>query len=121
MGVVGTYTAASSRPVPCSRITLVTKPSVFRAELLTKPGVNFDLVLLGQHGSLIGTFKSERPGRVLRFRHFLSLVEDGRMPIAQAAAEAGYADQAHLTRECRDLSGLPPAELLAVRNVQDGA
>jgi AraC-like DNA-binding protein len=60
-------------------------------------------------------------GRVLRFRHFLSLVEDGRMPIAQAAAEAGYADQAHLTRECRDLSGLPPAELLAVRNVQDGA
>jgi hypothetical protein len=46
----------------------VTKPSVLRAELLTKPGVHFDLVLLGQHGSLIGTFKSERPGRVLRFR-----------------------------------------------------
>jgi len=59
-------------------------------------------------------------GRVFRFRHFLSMVEDGRMPIAQAAAEAGYADQPHLTRECNDLAGLPPAELLAVRNVQDG-
>jgi hypothetical protein len=46
----------------------VTKPSVLRAELQTKPGVHFDLVLLGQHGSMIGTFKSERPGRTLRFR-----------------------------------------------------
>jgi AraC-like DNA-binding protein len=43
------------------------------------------------------------------------------MPIAQAAAEAGYADQSHLTRECNELAGLPPAELVAVRNVQDGA
>jgi hypothetical protein len=46
----------------------VTKLSVFRAELLTKPGVGFDLTLLGQHGSVIGTFRSERPGRLLRFR-----------------------------------------------------
>lgn len=58
-------------------------------------------------------------GRVLRFRAFLSLVEEHGYPIGQAAAEAGYADQAHLTRECNDLAGLPPAELLKVRNVQD--
>jgi len=58
-------------------------------------------------------------GRVLRFRHFLDLVERDRYPLAQAAAEAGYADQPHLTRECNDLGGLPPAELIAVRNVQD--
>jgi len=58
-------------------------------------------------------------GRVLRFRAFLSLVEDHGYPLAQAAAEAGYADQAHLTRECNDLAGLTPTELLAVRNVQD--
>jgi AraC-like DNA-binding protein len=58
-------------------------------------------------------------GRVLRFRAFLSLVEDHGYPIGQAAAEAGYADQAHLTRECNDLAGLTPAELIAVRNVQD--
>jgi AraC-like DNA-binding protein len=59
-------------------------------------------------------------GRVLRFRRFLDLVESHRYPLGQASAEAGYADQPHLTRECNDLGGLPPAELLAVRNVQDG-
>ena len=58
-------------------------------------------------------------GRVLRFRAFLSLVEEHGYSLAAAAAEAGYADQAHLTRECNDLAGLPPAELLKGRNVQD--
>jgi AraC-like DNA-binding protein len=33
--------------------------------------------------------------------------------LARLAFEAGYADQAHLTRECRRLAGLPPAALLA--------
>jgi AraC-like DNA-binding protein len=31
--------------------------------------------------------------------------------LAAIAAEAGYADQAHLTRECGRLSGLTPAAL----------
>ncbi len=30
-----------------------------------------------------------------------------------SSAEAGYADQAHLSRECRRLSGLPTSVLLA--------
>ena len=34
---------------------------------------------------------------------------------AVSAAEAGYADQAHLTRECVALSGLPPAALARLR------
>jgi len=59
-------------------------------------------------------------GRVLRFRRFLDLVEAHGYPLSQAAADAGYADQPQLTRECNDLGGLPPAELIAVRNVQDG-
>ena len=59
-------------------------------------------------------------GRVLRFRAFLSLVEEHGYSLAAAAAEAGYADQSHLTRECNDLAGLSPAELLKGRNVQDG-
>jgi AraC-like DNA-binding protein len=58
-------------------------------------------------------------GRVLRFRRFLDLVEQQRYPLGQAAAEAGFADQPHLTRECNDLAGLPPTDLIAVRNVQD--
>ena len=31
--------------------------------------------------------------------------------LARAAVEAGYADQAHLTRECRTLTGVSPASL----------
>jgi AraC-like DNA-binding protein len=50
--------------------------------------------------------------RVLRFQRFLTLAEQPA-PLAQLAFAAGYADQAHLTRECSRLSGLPPAALLA--------
>ena len=34
-------------------------------------------------------------------------------------AETGYADQPHLTRECAELTGLPPAALLASRRTRD--
>jgi len=55
--------------------------------------------------------------RVLRFRGFLSRV-DARpaiLDLAAIAAEAGYADQAHLTRECGRLSGMTPAALARQR------
>ena len=48
--------------------------------------------------------------RILRFQRFLTLEGDD---LARLALEAGYADQAHLTRECTRLAGLPPAALLA--------
>ena len=54
-------------------------------------------------------------GRVLRFQRFLALVHTGgwtRVGLARTAVALGYADQAHLTRECVHLSGLPPAELI---------
>ena len=52
--------------------------------------------------------------RVHRFQRFLALVDrQPAWPLARLALEAGYADQAHLTRECRRLSGLPPGALLA--------
>jgi AraC-like DNA-binding protein len=51
--------------------------------------------------------------RVLRFQRFLALAEDGEDDLAAVAFASGYADQAHLTRECRRLAGLPPAALLA--------
>jgi AraC-like DNA-binding protein len=63
--------------------------------------------------------------RVLRFQRFLALARDGAAPgeraeLARIAIEAGYADQAHLTRECRRLAGLPPAALLAAGAVPAG-
>ena len=52
--------------------------------------------------------------RIQRFQHFLALAEQQPgAALSRLAAEAGYADQAHLTRECGRLSGLAPAALLA--------
>ena len=50
--------------------------------------------------------------RILRFQRFLTLVRDPRAPSAAGlAAEAGYADQAHLIRESRRLAGSTPREI----------
>jgi AraC-like DNA-binding protein len=52
--------------------------------------------------------------RIQRFQHFLALAkQQPGTALSRLAVEAGYADQAHLTRECRRLSGLSPAALLA--------
>jgi AraC-like DNA-binding protein len=61
--------------------------------------------------------------RVLRFRRFVSWIDaDGGMggaaddgDLARVAADLGYADQAHLTRESVRLAGLTPAALIASR------
>ena len=54
--------------------------------------------------------------RVLRFRRFVSRI-DVRDPsdLATLAVDAGYADQAHLTRECVEFSGLTPLALMRER------
>ncbi len=52
--------------------------------------------------------------RILRFQRFLERARKTPQPrLAALAAEAGYADQAHLTREVRRLSGLSPAMVLS--------
>jgi AraC-like DNA-binding protein len=54
--------------------------------------------------------------RILRFQRFLRAwraAPPGRRELAILAAETGYADQAHLTREFRRLAGLPPKALLS--------
>jgi AraC-like DNA-binding protein len=55
--------------------------------------------------------------RILRFRRFVSRIDAvaGPVDLAAAAAEAGYADQAHLTRESVRLAGLTPAALALAR------
>jgi AraC-like DNA-binding protein len=58
--------------------------------------------------------------RTLRFQGFLALAQAG-VPgssrrgadgVAGLAVDVGYADHAHLARECRRLTGLTPRELL---------
>lgn len=54
--------------------------------------------------------------RVIRFRRFVDRVDSaGPLDLATVAAESGYADQAHLSRECVSLAGLPPAALARQR------
>jgi AraC-like DNA-binding protein len=55
--------------------------------------------------------------RVLRFRRFVSRIDQNRdqADLAALAADAGYTDQAHLTRECVALAGLTPVALARQR------
>lgn len=58
--------------------------------------------------------------RTLRFQGFLALAQAGATAsgrrgadgMAGLAVDAGYADQAHLSRECKRLTGLTPRQLL---------
>jgi methylphosphotriester-DNA--protein-cysteine methyltransferase len=65
--------------------------------------------------SLRQGWQHERGAAVQRFVRMIDAA--ARPPdLASAAAVAGYADQAHLTRECSALSGLTPAALARVRH-----
>jgi AraC-like DNA-binding protein len=52
-----------------------------------------------------------RLARVLRLGRSLEAARAGA-PLAQVAADCGYVDQAHLSREVRDLTGTTPTRLL---------
>ena len=65
---------------------------------------------------------------LMRFEHARALMTEsvrrhGRVDLARVAAEAGYADQAHLSGEFVRFAGAPPRTWLAgeFRNIQDGA
>src|SRR5690606_32137193 len=51
--------------------------------------------------------------RVVRFHRARRLLATGGRGLAEVAAVAGYADQAHLTREFKDLAGATPTAWLA--------
>jgi transcriptional regulator GlxA family with amidase domain len=50
-------------------------------------------------------------GRVLRLGRALDVARTG-VSLAEVAVTAGFADQPHLSREVRDLTGTTPAQLL---------
>ena len=56
----------------------------------------------------------KRLARIARFQHALQLLETEH-PGAHAAAESGYADQAHFVRDFRELAGCAPSEHLLTR------
>ncbi len=55
--------------------------------------------------------------RVLRFRRLVAqarALSAGEADLARVAADLGYADQAHMTRDCLRLSGLSPSALVTL-------
>jgi AraC-like DNA-binding protein len=54
----------------------------------------------------------KRLARVLRLERALAAARAGQ-ELARVAADAGYADQAHFSGDCRELAGVPPSALLA--------
>jgi AraC-like DNA-binding protein len=55
--------------------------------------------------------------RILRFRRLISqaqAVSDGEVDLARLAADLGYADQAHMSRDSVRLTGMPPGRLASL-------
>jgi AraC-like DNA-binding protein len=57
-----------------------------------------------------------------RFDGVIAQLADGSSSLAEIAVSSGYADQAHLTREFRQMAGCSPTQWLVEerRNIQDG-
>jgi AraC-like DNA-binding protein len=59
--------------------------------------------------------------RIMRLRATLEALDNSDSPLADLAADRGFADQAHATRELRRITGLAPARLrAALRRQRDG-
>jgi AraC-like DNA-binding protein len=120
--VVGKISARPRRP---------TDPTVLAAALSRTASVEAAADAMGltpravHRGAITGIgLAPKRLVRIQRLHRALALLLPPRSrPLATAAAEAGYADQAHLSRECSELLGESPARFLArgVRNVQERA
>lgn len=91
---------------------LVRSPQVAQSELASAVGVTPRQL----HRRLLRTFGygTSTLGRLLRFHRFLSVreVSGGVGSLSALAATAGYADQAHLARDCRAITGLTVRQFL---------
>jgi AraC family transcriptional regulator len=55
------------------------------------------------HGQTIGEYLQN-----LRVRHASKLIVENKLPLADVAAESGFADQSHLTRTFKRITGMTP-------------
>ncbi|HTX24575.1 MAG TPA: AraC family transcriptional regulator [Steroidobacteraceae bacterium] len=60
------------------------------------------------------TFRAE-----VRALRALGLIAESSTPLVAIASQTGFADQAHMTRAVRQLTGQPPGEWRGVNSVQD--
>jgi len=105
---------AAERVDPLARAAALglARPDARVAELGDRLGIS-ERQLRRRFADAVG-YGPKTLARVLRFQRFLSLAAATPAPdLAGLAFAAGYADQAHLTRECVRLSGRTPAALVA--------
>jgi AraC-like DNA-binding protein len=116
LGVLANLVAArladAPAPDPLVRAAVLglSRPRARIAELGERLGIS-ERQLRRRFESAVG-YPPRTLARVLRLQRFLALAAPGG-DLARLAAEAGYADQPHLTRDCVRLAGLSPAALLA--------
>ncbi|MFC0004084.1 helix-turn-helix transcriptional regulator [Micromonospora siamensis] len=82
-----------------------------RSVAATAAEVGLDPRLLHRRSRALFGYGPKTLARILRMRRALALAGTG-IGLAEVAARTGYADQAHLTRDVRDLAGVPPRALL---------
>jgi len=114
---------APSDPVAIGAVRAIARDPSLRIDgLASRLGVT-ERTLLRRVRAGVG-YGPQMLQRVVRFRRFLAVAHRrDDVGLAGLADIAGYADQAHLTRESRALAGQTPAELARaadVRLVQDG-
>lgn len=101
---------AAPDPLVRAAVRALCRPRVRMGTLCDRLGISQRQLRRRFHGAV--GYHPMMLARVLRLQRFLALARnaDG---LARIAAEAGYADQPHLTRDCVELAGLPAAALLA--------
>jgi len=95
---------------------LAARPCANAAQLAESLGMNVR-ALLRRSNSSFG-YGTSVLARLLRLQRFLAISSatsgclEPESGLAARAINAGYSDQAHLTRECRAISGMTPRQLL---------
>ncbi|MEU9187811.1 helix-turn-helix domain-containing protein [Streptomyces sp. NPDC048484] len=103
--------AAQAGPPDARLRAVVTALSAGRSVASTADEVGWSERQLHRRALAAFGYGPKTLARVLRLQRALRLARGGVAP-ADTAAAAGYADQAHLSREVRELTGTPLGELL---------
>lgn len=113
--------ARSARPLPFGP-RLVALLEEGRTVAAAADALGYSPRQLQRRTAAVFGYGAQHLGRVLRLGRVLAGADRGE-PWAGIAVTAGYADQAHLARDVRSLTGLSPTALRheRVRSVQDGA
>ncbi|MFH8466153.1 DUF6597 domain-containing transcriptional factor [Streptomyces sp. NPDC017991] len=109
--VVAVRRAADAEPPDPRLRAVVAALSAGRSVASTADGVGWSERQLHRRALAAFGYGPKTLARVLRLQRALALVRGG-VGAVDAAAVAGYADQAHLAREVRGLAGAPLGELL---------